>query len=261
MRSDQLLYVGQIFNARSWSGTPDNSTRSRRSMTRGGGATPTARSTRRSPRSSTTTPTVRFTACRSRGGYPRSCAPLVSDAFYPTMPFEAGTTGLDRHLEVKGPNVGAVDEAIVVAADSRLVVPRAPGADSPSDRQGGGRHRGRGRGPAALAVGDGAGCVSGAVLRSSSGRSARRGRRTPEPATPPSEWRSTFRRRSPESTPRRSWWTRPTGCRVASSTWSSCSTHSRASRGDRVPPRNGTALRASVPTPSSVHRGGQGRYR
>lgn len=49
---------------------------------------------------------------------PALCAPLVSEAFYPTMPFSAGTTGADRRLAVSGTKGGAVDKAITRAADT-----------------------------------------------------------------------------------------------------------------------------------------------
>lgn len=44
------------------------------------------------------------------------CAPLVSEAFYPQMPFEAGSTEADRALRVKATGADPVDRTITMAA-------------------------------------------------------------------------------------------------------------------------------------------------
>jgi len=58
---------------------------------------------------------------------PASAAPLVSAAFYPFTPFEAGTGEADRSLKLSGAGADRVDRALDLAADTGWALYELPG--------------------------------------------------------------------------------------------------------------------------------------
>jgi hypothetical protein len=117
MRSDQLLYVGQIFKRALMVGDPgqlDPFSPIDDTRWRGYSDGPINPAIATVLHNHPDSPVHRLPVSWR---LPALCAPLVSDAFYPTMPFDAGTTRLDRHLEVRGTTVNSIDAAIIRAAD------------------------------------------------------------------------------------------------------------------------------------------------
>lgn len=118
MRSDQLLYVGQIFKRALMVGDPgqlDPFSPIDDSRWRGYADGPINPAIATVLHNHPSSPVHRLPVSWR---LPALCAPLISEAFYPTMPFEAGTTTLDRHLGVGGAGAGLVDQSIVLAADT-----------------------------------------------------------------------------------------------------------------------------------------------
>jgi len=67
---------------------------------------------------------------------PAACAPLVSDAFYPTMPFRAGSSPSERKLRIKRRRRSPVDEAIGQASESGWAFLELPARVAPpTDRE------------------------------------------------------------------------------------------------------------------------------
>lgn len=118
MRSDQLLYVGQIFKRALMVGDPgqlDPFSPIDDSRWRGYADGPINPAIATVLHNHPGSPIHRLPVSWR---LPALCAPLVSEAFYPTMPFEAGTTTLDRHLGVRGAGASLVDQSIVFAAET-----------------------------------------------------------------------------------------------------------------------------------------------
>lgn len=64
------------------------------------------------------------------------CAPLVSEAFYPQMPFDSGSAPGDRELRVKATDPGPIDHAITTAAKHGWAFLELPDRVAPpTDRQ------------------------------------------------------------------------------------------------------------------------------
>lgn len=118
MRSDQLLYVGQIFKRALMVGDPgqlDPFSPIDDTRWRGYSDSPINPAIATVLHNHPDSPVHRLPVSWR---LPALCAPLVSEAFYPTMPFTAGTTESERHLDVTGSAGGAIDEAITCAADT-----------------------------------------------------------------------------------------------------------------------------------------------
>lgn len=117
MRSDQLLYVAQVFDRGLLVGDPgqlDPFSPIDDSKWRGYSDGPINPAVATVLHNHPTSPVHRLPVSWR---LPAACAPLVSDAFYPTMPFRAGTTAADRSLSVPPGSGSAVDEAIETAAE------------------------------------------------------------------------------------------------------------------------------------------------
>ena len=118
MRSDQLLYVGQIFERVLMVGDPgqlDPFSPIDDARWRGYADGPINPAVATVLHNHPTSPVHRLPISWR---LPELCAPLVSEAFYPTMPFDAGTTSSDRRIAVTGSSGTDVDKAIELAADS-----------------------------------------------------------------------------------------------------------------------------------------------
>ena len=118
MRSDQLLYVGQIFERALMVGDPgqlDPFSPIDDTRWRGYSDGPINPAIATVLHNHPDSPVHRLPVSWR---LPALCAPLVSEAFYPTMPFEAGTTTRDRHIAVAGARGGRVDKSIMQAADT-----------------------------------------------------------------------------------------------------------------------------------------------
>jgi hypothetical protein len=118
MRSDQLLYVGQVFNRALMVGDPgqlDPFSPIDDERWRGYADGPINPAVATVLHNHPTSPVHRLPVSWR---LPALCAPLVSEAFYPTIPFEAGTTVTDRRLVVEGTGSTRVDRAIELAADA-----------------------------------------------------------------------------------------------------------------------------------------------
>lgn len=118
MRSDQLLYVGQAFNRALMVGDPgqlDPFSPIDDSRWRGyedGPINPAVVTVRYNH------PTSPVHRLPISWRLPGLCAPLVSDAFYPTMPFGAGTTVADRRLTIRESDGSVIDRAIGLASEA-----------------------------------------------------------------------------------------------------------------------------------------------
>lgn len=136
MRSDQLLYVGQIFKRALLVGDPgqlDPFSPIDDTRWRGYSDGPINPAIATVLHNHPESPVHRLPISWR---LPALCAPLVSDAFYPTMPFEAGTTPVDRHLEVNGSDGGVVDNAIIRAAETGWSLLELPERTAPpTDRE------------------------------------------------------------------------------------------------------------------------------
>ncbi len=118
MRSDQLLYVGQVFTRALMVGDPgqlDPFSPIDDERWRGYADGPINPAVATVLHNHPTSPVHRLPVSWR---LPAACAPLVSNAFYPTMPFESGTTALDRRLVVKQTSGTRVDASITLAAES-----------------------------------------------------------------------------------------------------------------------------------------------
>lgn len=136
MRSDQLLFVGQIFKRALMVGDPgqlDPFSPIDDSRWRGYADGPINPAVATVLHNHPTSPVHRLPVSWR---LPALCAPLVSEAFYPTMMFEAGTTVSERGLKVKGAGTSAADKAITIAAESGWAFLELPARTAPpTDRE------------------------------------------------------------------------------------------------------------------------------
>lgn len=136
MRSDQLLYVGPIFERALMVGDPgqlDPFSPVDDERWRGYADGPINPAVATVLHNHPSSPIHRLPVSWR---LPTRCAPLVSEAFYPTMPFTAGTGPSDRRLKLGKMSGTAVDKTIAVAADAGWAFLELPDRVAPpTDRE------------------------------------------------------------------------------------------------------------------------------